>query len=327
MFLNLTCGSQALKCFESAGDSNRQSLCKAHILEQKAIDICYREPAESVLLFKQAGALFRESNHPKQASKCFTTIHDWKSAAEVWSSTDHGRAALFYSRASLSKEAAEQYHLCENFEKAAAAYSEGQYFVDLLQYLIDHGHKMEPVNFRKFARLVNVLFRSQTDADKNLKLMAITLLGSDSEKEAFLVQYDMTRELIQHYLTTKQFMEAINTCLSLGDYAQAIQIIEFRVFGNLDTVLLDEIFGWTETRRLQRSVADFMRCEGLDITKNHPSILSTQKSFAREQTKNKWRVLERFVMDQFQERRVSADETKWNDIGEDLQLTADLLVR
>ncbi|KAH8155084.1 uncharacterized protein LAJ45_00093 [Morchella importuna] len=31
-------------------------------------------------------------------------------------------------------------------------------------------------------------------------------------------------------------------------------------------------------------------------------------------------------MSQFQERRVSADETKWNGIGEDLQLTADLLI-
>lgn len=81
------------------------------------------------------------------------------------------------------------------------------------------------------------------------------------------------------------------------------------------------------TRRLQHSVADFLRCKGSDITKNRPSILSTQKSFAREQTKNNWRVLERFVMSQFQERRVSADETKWNGIGEDLQLTADLLVR
>lgn len=81
------------------------------------------------------------------------------------------------------------------------------------------------------------------------------------------------------------------------------------------------------TRRLQHSVADFLRCKGSDITKNRPSILSTQKSFAREQTKNNWRVLERFVISQFQERRVSADETKWNGIGEDLQLTADLLVR
>lgn len=236
-----------MKCFQSAGDSIGQGLSKAHILEQKAIDICYRESAESVLLFKQAGTLFRESNHPKQASKCFATIHDWKSAAEVWSSTDHGRAASFYCRASLFKEAAEQYHLCGNFEMAAAAYSEGQYFVDLLQYLIDHGHKMKPVNFRRLSRLVNVLFRSQKDADKDLKLMAITLLGSDSEKEAFLIQYEMTRELIQHYIATKQFMKAISTCLSLGDYAQAIQIIEFRVLGNnLDIDLLDEIFGWAD---------------------------------------------------------------------------------
>lgn len=320
---------QALQCFERAGDETGQSLSKAYLSEQKALDLVYENPQESKALFRQAALLFLSSEHPRQASKCFVTIQDWKSAAGIWEARrEHERAATLYEKACDFRGAAHQYHLAAQFVKAATSYREGEHFTDLLQYLISHGQKIEPVMFRRFSRLVNALFRSRDDVDKKLKLMAIKLLGSDSEKEAFLIQYDMHDELIQHYVSTELVMKAAGIYVSSGDYARAANLIkENGSRENIDVEFVDEIFRWTETKRLQALISGFV-CHKVDIERFEKRFLphaETSLFFVSDRMRGGWKRLGQCLVAWFRDCKAGdQDQGTW--IDEDLQLTGDLLV-
>lgn len=281
-------------------------------------------------MFRQAASLFLTSEHPRQASKCFATIQDWTSAAGIWEAHgEHERAASFYEKAGCFKKAAQQYHLGGQFVKAAGCYREGEHFADLLQYLISDGQKIEPVMFRRFSRLVNALFRSRDDVDKDLKLMAIQLLGSDSEKEAFLVQYDMHEEIIQHYVSTGQIMNAVRICVNSGDYQRAADLIKaYGTPNNVNLGVVDEIFRWTETKRLQVLISTFAGHD-LDAKKVEKQFLpqmETPPPLVSDNTREKWIKLGKCLAAWFSDCKAPGDQDEGAWIDEDLQLTGDLLV-
>lgn len=76
-----------------------------------------------------------------------------------------------------------------------------------------------------YSRLCNLLLR-RGKISPELEDLTRAALGSDSEKEAFFLRYEMTDQLFSLYIGNCKYLEAFNLAIKNGDLDKAWQVIE-----------------------------------------------------------------------------------------------------
>lgn len=238
----------------------------------------------------------------------------------------------------MRKEAARHYHLAGLKDDAARSYREGEYFDILLEYLSQHKDSINPTLFRKYSRLVNVLFLKNQGAKgqgvkKHLQLLAIDLLGSTAEKEAFLKQYDMHKDLLTHYNQTGETEKAIILLVNgEGDYKTAAKLLTEKRpdFNAIGPEFSDEVFKCVQTAHLQYTIPKLLVWESMANVRKEEFLMAPgdpDEVLPSFLLRRKWNKLLEELSAWFLQLKCGSENTGGGElIDEDLRLTIDLFV-
>lgn len=109
---------------------------------------------------------------------------------------------------------------------------------------------------QKYAKLSNILLR-QGRISTNLKKICIDLLGSESEKEQFYRDFEMTEELVTMYTDQKRYRELYYLLIEEGRLERALHIA---LVGNLYESIpdgeIEQAFNLIQAESFQHGIDD-----------------------------------------------------------------------
>lgn len=94
---------------------------------------------------------------------------------------------------------------------------------DLL--VISYGSYLDSSCRLHYSRLCNLLLKRGKISPK-LKDLTTTALGSDSEKESFFLEYEMTDQLFKFYIDKQNYLDAFNLAIKNAHLDRAWQVIK-----------------------------------------------------------------------------------------------------
>lgn len=140
--------------------------------------------------------------------------------------------------------AASCYHLSEKYDEAAAALRQGNDFDQLVSYLsryvytstrslerctlrralYSNRERIDPTCYRSHSRLCNLLLKQGriTLASREL---AVKILGSHAEQEAFFIEYEMHEQLAGFYADRGMYNDLFYLLVRMGEMERALNIL------------------------------------------------------------------------------------------------------
>jgi hypothetical protein len=144
----------------------------------------------------------------------------------------------------LFDRAATFYHLSEKYDEAAAALRQGNHFDQLVSYLsryvctstkslerctlrralYSNRERIDPTCYRSHSRLCSLLLKQGRIPPASREL-AVKILGSHAEQEAFFVEYEMHEQLAGFYADRGMYSDLFYLLIRMGEMERALNVL------------------------------------------------------------------------------------------------------
>ncbi|KAL8792809.1 MAG: hypothetical protein Q9195_004622 [Heterodermia aff. obscurata] len=212
-------------CFRRATQPLKAKVAEAHLKEVEGLELeAAGEGTASVVKFEEATATFLEMDLVSDATRLLIRLSRLEDAAEVWhQSGQFQKAALLFEEASNHQRASSSWHSNGDYEKAAICLRSGGFHNEMVSYLTKNKGHLDSRSFIRHQRVVKLLLKQQK-ISLNYRGLAIGLLGSVHEQEAFYLEYEMLESLVELYKDQKLYSKLLNLRVQLGDFQEAFEL-------------------------------------------------------------------------------------------------------
>ena len=212
-------------CFRRADQPLKAKQAGALLKEEEGIELETKgEGAASKAKFEEAVAAFLEMELTSDAVRVLTQMRRLDDAAELWYRSGRFRdAALLFEQAFNHQRASVSWHSDGDFEKATTSLRNGGLHDEMVAYLTENKLHIDSQNFLRHQRVVKLLLKQQK-LSMDCRGMAIGLLGSVSEQEAFYLEYEMLESLVELYEEQRLNSKLLNLRVQLGHLQEAFEL-------------------------------------------------------------------------------------------------------
>ena len=212
-------------CFRRAAQPLKASIAKAHLREVEGVELEAKgDRAASRVKFEEAVAIFQGMNVIPDAIRLLLRLKRLVDAAELWyQSGQFEKAASLFEQAFNHQRASNSWHKIGEFEKAITCLRNGKLNHEMIAYLTENKAKIDSRDFIRHQRVVKLLLKQQKICP-DYRNLAVGLLGSIREQEAFYLQYDMLENLIELYEEQRLSSKLLLLHLQLGHFRKAFDL-------------------------------------------------------------------------------------------------------
>lgn len=212
-------------CFRRAGLPLKAKVAEAHLKEVEGLELEAKgEVTASRVKFEEAAATFLEMDLTSDTTRLLIRLRRPDDAAEVWyQSRQFHQAALLFEETSNYQRASSSWHSNGDFEKAAVCLRKGGFNDEMVSFLTTNKAHFDSRAFIRHQRVIKFLLKQQK-ISLDHRGLAIGLLGSVREQEAFYLEYEMLERLVELYKEQKLHSELLNLHIRLGHLQEAFEL-------------------------------------------------------------------------------------------------------
>lgn len=212
-------------CFRRADQPLKAKKAGALLKEVEGMELEAKgEGAASKAKFEEAAATFQEMDLTSDAVRVLTQMRRFSDAAELWYRSGNFRdAALLFEQASNHRRASVSWHSNGDFEKAIICLRNGGLHDEMVAYLTENKVHLDSRDFLRHQRVVKLLLKQQK-LSLDYRGVAIGLLGSVPEQEAFYLEYEMLESLVELYEEQKLNSKLLSLRVQLGHLQEAFEL-------------------------------------------------------------------------------------------------------
>jgi tetratricopeptide (TPR) repeat protein len=231
-------------CFRKAKDERGQTIAKAHLsMEEGRGFRATGNNKEFIRLFLVAVDLFKQADQLGNAAFCLEEMNHLEEAGDIWVSISrHDKAAPLYMQARRWRKAATSFDIIEHYGDAAAALRQGELFNELVKYISNNRHHLEPAQTASYGKLCALLV-AQGRIKQEMQEHIVDLMGSDREKEEFFRKCKLSAPLVAMLKKRGEFGAAFQELIHDGKPLDALEL-------GLDHVGLDPTINQQEIVKL-----------------------------------------------------------------------------
>ena len=215
----------AALCFRRASHPLKAKIAEAHLREIEGVELEAKgEGAASRVKFEEALSTFLEMNLIFESVKLLIRLKRLVDAAELWyQSGQFDEAALLFEKAFNYQRASNSWHKNGDFEKAITCLRSGKLNHEMIAYLTENKAKIDDRDFIRHQRVVKFLLKQQK-ISPDYRILAVRLVGSIREQEAFYLEYEMLENLIELYEEQRLSSKLLLLRLQLGHFREAFDL-------------------------------------------------------------------------------------------------------
>ena len=217
--------ASASLCFRRAAQPLKAMIAEAHLKEEEGLKLeATGEGTASRAKFEEAAATFREMDLTSDTTRVLIRLSRLDDAAELWyQSGQFEKAALLFEEVSNHQRASSSWHSNDDFEKATICLRNGGLHDEMVSYLTKIKAYLDSQTFIRHQRVVKLLLKQQK-ISLGHRGLAIGLLGSVREQEAFYLEYEMLESLVKLYEEQKLSSKLLSLRVQLGHLQEAFEL-------------------------------------------------------------------------------------------------------
>ena len=215
--------AEACLCYRRAKEPAKERSAKAHLNELRGREKAARQEwTEAVTLFNTALDAFTALEMTSAAARVLIHLQRYNEAAKIfYDQRDFVQAAGLFARAGDHHAAAKSWEDNQDFDRAILELHKGNLHDEVFDFLQRNQGLLSQQEFVRQRRFLKFLIRQQKISE-HLRSAAIRLIGSPTEQETFLVEFNMHDELVKLYTAQRDLDKLFGLFTQLGRFKEAI---------------------------------------------------------------------------------------------------------
>ena len=216
---------EASLCFRRADEPLKEKKATAYLKESQAEELEGKNRIKDALnAWETALMLFQDLESIPDIARVLPRLGRTEEAAELL--FGHGlceEAAVLFEKASNFVRASDAWHCSHHFDRAAISLRHGSLYSQMVVYLVENQDRLNSQESLQHQLVVKLFLKQQKIPEKHRSL-AIGLLGSIDEQEAFVKKYDMMESLLELYEKQQAGLKHFKLLIQLDRLERALNV-------------------------------------------------------------------------------------------------------
>ena len=212
-------------CFRRAHEPLKEKKATAYLKESQGEELEGKNRTKDALnAWETALMLFQALESIQDIARVLARLGRTEEAAELLFGHElYEQAAVLFEKASNYVRASDAWHCSHHFDRAATSLRHGRLYSQMIVYLVENKGRLNSQESLQHQYVVK-LFLKQQKIPENQRSLAIELLGSIDEQEAFVKKYDMMESLLELYEKQQAGLKHFKLLIQLDRLERALNV-------------------------------------------------------------------------------------------------------